>query len=90
MTSVERRNLFKKGRNCNTESRFAFGLVFSLLMGVGIPLILEARGAKKLASAAAPSGASNVSAVSSNQGAGLRAALKISEASARHAGRLRA
>ena len=53
MTSVERRNLFKRAVIV-TLIAFAFGLVFSLLMGVGIPLILEASGAKKLASPPRP------------------------------------
>ena len=48
MTSVGRRNLLKRAVIV-TLIAFAFGLVLSLLIKVGIPFILEASGAKKLA-----------------------------------------
>ena len=47
MRGAERQSLLKRAV-IGTLIAFAFGLVFSLLIEVGIPLVLEATGAKKL------------------------------------------
>lgn len=47
MTAVGGRNLLKRAV-IGTVIAFAFGLVFAGLIKVGIPLILESSGAKKL------------------------------------------
>ena len=62
MRGVERQSLLKRAL-IGTLIAFAFGLAFSLLIEVGIPLKLQASGAKKCRCAAA-SRASPVSAVS--------------------------
>lgn len=47
MTGVGQRSLLRRAV-IGTLIAFAFGLVFAVLIEVGIPLILEASGAKKL------------------------------------------
>lgn len=54
MTDGGERCLFWKKAAIRTLIAFAFGLGFALLIEVGIPLVLDATGAKKLVPPATP------------------------------------